>query len=231
MNLDWVIGIGVILLIIVMARRTSSSKNTPAVRTTQSPPTQPEGYFSYSQKKRNEAILWARDVLARKEDFIIVDTETTGLKEKDVVIHFAAMDIDGNMLVDSYIKPTRKRKASEEAEFIHGITSDDLKTAPSFEKVMQQFLPLAAGRTVLIYHSDFHSRLMQQTYEIDGLLLDGFNNLDFDCIQQQFQYYHNRDYLAMPGRTNTGEGDCRAALKVIQTIAESATYEEKRLDA
>jgi DNA polymerase III epsilon subunit-like protein len=35
--------------------------------------------FYKFQKDKNDAILWARGVLERKQNFVILDTETTGL--------------------------------------------------------------------------------------------------------------------------------------------------------
>lgn len=172
-----------------------------------------------SKRRRNASILWARDVLGNKDRYLIVDTETTGLGDDDVVVHFAAMDLDRNMLVDSLVKPTRKRRVSSGVKEMHGIGLRELKDAPIFEKVLATFAPLSQGKKLLCYRAIFHSRIISQTIMADGIARLDVSLKDFECIQERYERFYNRDYLAMPGRDNTGKGDCNAALDVIEEMA------------
>lgn len=177
------------------------------------------GPTTESLKKRNEAILRARSILQNKDHYIIVDTETSGLDEDDVIIHFAAMDLDRNMLIDSYVRPTRKQRIGTKAKEIHGIGMKDLKGAPIFEKILEQFVPMYEGKTILSYRAIFHSRMISQTIEEDGIARLDVSFSDFECIQERYEDFYGRSYLSMPGRDNTGIGDCNAALDVIEEIA------------
>ncbi len=177
------------------------------------------GPSAASIRRRNSAIEWARNVLENKDRYLVVDTETTGLKEKDVVIHFAVMNLHREMLINTLVRPTRKRSMHPEAEAIHGITFKELKTAPFFEKVLQSFVPIWEGKQLLAYRAVFHANMIDQTIEQDGIAKPRIWLSDFECIQEKYQDFWGRDYLTMPGRDNTGEGDCNAALDVIEEMA------------
>lgn len=186
--------------------------------------------YSYSPsphviEKRNKAIQWARNILANKGRYLIVDTETSGIKDDDVIVHFAVMDLDRNMIIDTQVRPTRKKRINPVAQQMHGFSIKDLKDAPIFEKVLEQFLPMAEGKTLLSYRAIFHSQMIDQTIEQDGIarLYVGYSR--FECIQEQYEAFYDRGYLAMPGRDNTGIGDCNAALDVIEEMATAETRE------
>jgi len=51
------------------------------------------------------AAKWAREVLANKKDYVILDTETTGLGCAEIV-QIGIIDLDGKILLDSLVKPS-----------------------------------------------------------------------------------------------------------------------------
>lgn len=181
-------------------------------------------------KRKNEAIEWAQDVLAHADEYVIFDTETTGLKESDVIVHFAVMDLDGKMLIDTKVKPMSKRRMSQDAQYIHGMTMKDLQDAPRFEEVVEVFRPIAVGKKILVFNS-FHAEMFEQTYYNEGV---SGEPIALNCwdVKSYFEKFLDRyDRLALPGRKNTGEGDCRAVLAVIKKMAEAEladTQEEER---
>jgi DNA polymerase-3 subunit epsilon len=56
------------------------------------------------ERDRVDAILWAREQLI-KDDWAIVDTETTGLYDAEIV-EIAIVGITGKNLLDTLVKPT-----------------------------------------------------------------------------------------------------------------------------
>ena len=54
---------------------------------------------------RRQAAAWALQRLVRR-DFVIVDTETTGLGADDQVIEVAVVDASGKVLVERLVRPT-----------------------------------------------------------------------------------------------------------------------------
>ena len=64
---------------------------------------------------------------------IVIDTETTGLNAaRDEILQLSIIDLDGNVLFDSYFKPQRAREWRD-AERIHGISPEMVDNAPSIE--------------------------------------------------------------------------------------------------
>lgn len=175
-------------------------------------------------QQRNAAISWARKVLEQKDDYVIMDTETTGLKDSDVIIHFAVMDLDGNMLIDTRVKPMSKRRMSQDATYIHGLKMKDLQDAPLFEEVVNMFRPIAASKKLLSYNAAFHADMFDQSLYNEGVSGD---QIVLDCwdVKTYYVKYSGMYNAALPGRKNTGVGDCRATLDLIRKMAESELAE------
>jgi DNA polymerase-3 subunit epsilon len=169
-------------------------------------------------KRRNEAIAWAQYILAHKDHYVICDTETTGLDEKDVIVHFAVMDLSGAMLIDTLVKPMSKRRMSSDATYVHGITMKDLKGAPLFEEVVELLRPIAERKKLLSYNASFHSEMFEQTYEYEGVSGPPIRLLWLDVKEFHLKFL-NKDRAYLPGRNNTGSGDCQATLALLEKMA------------
>jgi DNA polymerase-3 subunit epsilon len=174
----------------------------------------------------NVSIHWAKYMVENKEKFLILDTETTGLGEKDVIIQIGVIDLDGNIIIDSLVKPFNKKGISREATAIHGIKSKDLSNAPSFGDILLELQPhIEAGKQFLIYNFDFDVRLIQQTFSND--YLHGRLVLQGDCIMKKYSqfvgewnsYHGDYKFQRLPNASHGAVGDCKAALKVIQLMA------------
>jgi DNA polymerase-3 subunit epsilon len=175
---------------------------------------------------RNDVILFAREVLAKKEDYLIIDTETTGLGEKDVIIQFAAIDLDGKLLIDSLVKPKNRKSISKEASAIHGISQKHLQNAPYFGDVFYEMIPyLEAKRNLLVFNFDFDMRMIRQTFIADGLNYTG--RIFGTCVMKEYAkfagqwnpLYNDYRYQKLPGGDHTAVGDCLATLNLIKMLA------------
>jgi DNA polymerase-3 subunit epsilon len=175
-------------------------------------------------KLKDKVILWARDVLDHKDRYVILDTETTGLNKNDVLIQIAIIDLDGNELLNSLVKPTKRKRMSAESTAIHGLTMRDLANAPTFEVLRPEIDRIVAGRIVLIYNAEFDARLIRQTTMQDECSLP---RLRATCVMQHYSWfvqewsdYHNDwKYQKLPSAEHSAVGDCRATLKVLQQMA------------
>lgn len=169
-------------------------------------------------RRRNKSIEWAMEVLASPDDYVIFDTETTGLKDSDVIIHFAVMDLSGNMLIDSLVKPMSKRRMSQDAQYVHGLTMNDLKGAPLFEDVVALFQPIASSKKLLCFNAQWHADMFSQTYYNEGV---SGQPIKLDCydVKEKYEKFMGQTGLALPGRKNTGVGDCTATLNLIKKMA------------
>ena len=84
----------------------------------------------FIERDRVRAVKWARDELAA-ENLAILDTETTGLYDAEIV-EIAVINRDGEPLLNTLIKPSIPIPA--EVSAIHGITNEVVADAPSFPK-------------------------------------------------------------------------------------------------
>ncbi|MEG3909649.1 3'-5' exonuclease [Microcoleus sp. w2-18bC1] len=100
------------------------------------------------------AVLWAREQLTQN-DWVILDTETTGLVRAEIV-EIAIIDRLGEMLLNTFIKPSIPIPA--EVTEIHGISGAMVADAPTFPEVYPTDAALKDKR-VLIYNSAFDIKI------------------------------------------------------------------------
>lgn len=106
--------------------------------------------------EKAEAAKWAEDLL--KGEFVIFDTETTGLNSWDEIIQIGVIDQDGNTVFESLIKPT---KPITNAQY-HGITDEMVNDAPPFSAVYQRIKEALDGKIVVAYNFEYDNRVLQQ---------------------------------------------------------------------
>ncbi|MBI6161314.1 3'-5' exonuclease [Serratia liquefaciens] len=96
-----------------------------------------------------------------KSNCLILDTETTGLGNDAEIVEITLLDTTGEILLNTLVKP--RGPIPPEATAIHGITNEMVSNAPSWIKVCSKFYHLISGRKVVIYNSDYDTRLLEQT--------------------------------------------------------------------
>ena len=103
--------------------------------------------------------------------FCAIDIETTGLNpKKDEMIAFACMPISRMRIRvrDTFYTLVKPKKYSFKAMKYHGISQDDLKDAPVFEKVADEILKVLDG--VLVGHSvDFDISFLKINFKKLGV--------------------------------------------------------------
>ena len=114
------------------------------------------------EKDRDEAVAWARGVLAQP-DVIILDTETTGLHEDAEIVQIAVLDAaTGNTLLDTLVRPSTP--IPPDASLIHGIGDEHVMAAPIWSEVYPRVAELLKAATlVVIYNAEFDERMIWQT--------------------------------------------------------------------
>jgi hypothetical protein len=91
----------------------------------------------------------------------VLDTETTGFSKNDQVIDIAIVDLFGNVLFSSKIKPTVA--INPMARRVHRIRDNELKDAPSWADISQEVMSLLKDRKIIIFNAAFDSRMIKQT--------------------------------------------------------------------
>jgi DNA polymerase-3 subunit epsilon len=173
---------------------------------------------------RDICILWARSILDKKHQYVVLDTETSGLDKNDVVLQIAIIDLDGNGLLNSLIKPTKRKRISPDATAVHGIRMSDLVNAPVFAGLVPQIEEIISAKTVLIYNAEFDKRLINQTCEQDKCRRV---MMKAECVMIPYSryigkwsdYHSSYVYQRLPGGDHTAMGDCYATLEVIKKMA------------
>jgi len=91
--------------------------------------------------------------------FIVLDTETTGLEVEQGhrIIEVGAVALADRKRTDihfhSYLNP--QRSIDEEAEKVHGISTDRLVNEPEFSEIAESFLEFVEGSILVIHNAAF----------------------------------------------------------------------------
>ncbi len=140
----------------------------------------------YNPSHRRQAIQWAQNLLAR--NFYVLDTETTGLGERDEIVQIGIVDGGGNAVLDQLIKPSIPIPAG--AARVHGITDNDVINSPIFSSLYIKLSSLLAGETVIAYNMDFDWRMLQQTvarYRLPDIRIG-----KRDCAMKQYAKFKGK---------------------------------------
>ena len=175
------------------------------------------------------AARWAKD-LTMREDWLIIDTETTGLRNAEIV-QIGVLSGAGEVILDSLVKPTIS--IPSQASIIHGITNDQVQKAPTFPEIYPHFVDVIANKALVIYNAKFDEAILK--YCCDLANIKAINFTELHCAMYWYakwigdwsDYYGNYRWPRLPGADHTAIGDCRATLKIIQMMANSSVPESE----
>jgi len=177
---------------------------------------------------RNRAIEWARSVLREPDLFAVLDTETTGLTDAEIV-EIGAVNLDGAVLFHSLIKPSRPIPPS--ATKIHGIDAGTVAAAPTFPEIYPFLAQALEERTIIIYNASFDTGVLAEVCSLHSLPDLGIENRSVCAMRWYAQFVgewnsYFRSYKWQP--LNGGHralGDCLACLNLIRAMAAAVPAE------
>lgn len=105
------------------------------------------------------------DMVLESGDYVILDTETTGLKGE--ILQIAIVDSKGNTLLNTLLQP--KREIEPGATAVHGITADMVKGYPTYPDLLTQLKEILTGQNVIVYNAKFDREMLHLTAEAWGL--------------------------------------------------------------
>ncbi|GAA2798669.1 3'-5' exonuclease [Saccharopolyspora taberi] len=161
------------------------------------------------------AVRWARAML-EPGVAVVLDTETCDLF--GAICEIAVVDAHtGETLLDTLVRPGTP--ISPEAQWIHGITDDEVADAPTWPEVLPRLLEATAGRVVLAYNSDYDSQVIRsdcRRYDLDPAHLGRGDS--WGCIMNtRSDWLGIRRWVALGGG-HRARGDCLSALDVLRNL-------------
>jgi DNA polymerase-3 subunit epsilon len=174
--------------------------------------------------------------IIRSNDFVVLDTETTGLKRPAEIVQIAIIDSRGKTLIDTLVHPVNP--IPEAAAAIHHITDEDVKYKPSWAHITLDLQHMLKGRNVVVYNAVFDRQMMHLSAEAAHLPKVEWKALaTFRCAMEAYaEFYgswneHFQTYTwqsltnAMRQQrlpmtdAHTALGDCVATLALVQHMA------------
>ncbi len=134
---------------------------------------------------RQTIIKWAKGLFTQ-DNWVILDTETTGLEAHAEIVELSIIDKNGSVLFDSFIRP--HNPIPHEATKIHGITNEMVRNSPTFPQVWQNVLAIfQQNPTAIIYNADFDYLKLRHAAKTHGLLLP---DLSLHCLMKLYSHYY-----------------------------------------
>lgn len=173
--------------------------------------------------------------LSLDDDFVVLDTETTGLTATAEIVELGLIDSQGQPLIDTFVKPLKPIPA--EATAIHGITDEMVADAPTWPEVLGQLIRATEGKLVVIFNAGYDVRLLEQTTALWGIDVPvEMASRGFYCAMLEYAAYKGvvnplrRGYKwwklgvaaemegVPPGTAHRAVGDCETTLGVIRAV-------------
>ncbi len=123
-------------------------------------------------KKRSRAFetasakTWAHHLMQR-DDWVVMDIETTGLGINAEIVEAAVVDNRGDTLLETLVRPRTPPEPG--ASRVHGLNAAALRNEPRFEQIYEVLARLLIGRTVIAYNATFDQQVLTHTCGEAGL--------------------------------------------------------------
>lgn len=113
-----------------------------------------DGKYDYKHNRPLLPSLFLKDRFVEPKDatgkVVFLDTETTGIqKGYDEIVQVAIVDMEGEILYDSLIKPKHHKRWGK-AQEVHGISPYDVQDAPSLEHEKEKIEAILAETDVIV---------------------------------------------------------------------------------
>lgn len=171
-------------------------------------------------RDKNEARKWAQQLL-NNNDFVVMDTETTGLQGE--IIELAIIDSNGNTLMNTRLNP--RLTIEPGAIAVHGITNADLVSEPNFPQIYNKLTGiLTSAQITIIYNAAFDTERLAFTCSLHHLPKIQYKS---ECAMEWYaqyygqwsHYYKSYKWQPLISGDHSALGDCLATLELIKYMA------------
>ena len=170
-----------------------------------------------------EAKSWARH-LVRRDDWLVIDLETTGLDENAEIVEAAVVGPGGDTLFDAVVRP--RTPPDPATSRVHGLTAATLDGAAPYERVHGVLETIMGGRLVIAYNAAFDRQVLAHTCQVAGLPPIGCT---WDCAMlryEQWRGFHASlatacevESISVPARIHRALPDARLVWHLIRRMA------------
>lgn len=105
-----------------------------------------------------------------RNNWVILDTETTGLEYPAEICQIAILNHDGKVLHYELVHPIGT--IPDSATRIHGITNEQVKEARIWRDVWPIIRGILAGKDLIIYNYGYDTKLMRWSCKLSGCVYD-----------------------------------------------------------
>jgi hypothetical protein len=164
------------------------------------------------KQERQAVVEWAQKLLAAPQEFLILDTETTGLEQPDICAVAVLSGTGEEMLLDTLVKPNVPVEPGARA--VHGISDEQLAAAPGWAEVYPKLRRACRGRKLIMYNAAFDPRALKTVCELSGVEWKGLGR-GGECLMEMYaqyagdwsDYHESYKYQPLPGGDHTALGD------------------------
>jgi DNA polymerase-3 subunit epsilon len=183
--------------LIFRRRRPPSSKTSGPIA--ELPPRRPEALNQVARQSwappREPRRIHLESIKKLRENWVVLDVETTGLGPKAEILEIAIVGNDGSILMSQLIEP--KGRIQSGASEVHGITRNDVRGNPKFPAIAHDFFKHLLGKSVVCYNAEYEMKLIRQTCEIHGVPVP---NVSLSCAMLAYA-----EYIGEPHTKRKGE--------------------------
>ncbi|ELE1937016.1 3'-5' exonuclease [Salmonella enterica] len=166
-------------------------------------------------------------------DPVFLDTETTGLDDTAQALEIGLVNARGETIFETRLKPTVGIDPAAAA--VHGISDDELASAPSWPDIAPQLQYLIGRRPLVIFNANFDTRILKQTAAAHNDPAGWLDTLTVYCAMRLAAGYYgptnrygtislasatSQAGLNWSGRAHSAVADAVMTARVVSDIAE-----------
>lgn len=171
------------------------------------------------------------------KNFLVLDTETTGLDDGEVV-QIAIINNAKDVLLNTFVKPAQPIPV--DATRIHGITDEMCKDAPTWIDLAPEIKKILEGQLLVVYNAVYDRKMMHKTQERHDLPKIEWKEIaDWHCAMEAYaefygewnNYHGNYRWQRLSvaaqncgirvAAAHSALGDCLMTLGVVKHLLES----------
>lgn len=126
--------------------------------------------------------------IVHRQNFVILDTETTGLKNAEIC-EIAVINSLGDIVMHDLVRP--RLAIPTQATLIHGITNETVEHANTWESVGHILAAVIRDMDVLVYNAKFDRHMMYSSDEHWSIQRQPWREIaNWHCVMESFAEYY-----------------------------------------